>query len=290
MARNNSERSGGAHKKGNVSPAGAAAAVGGGTDGPLNFSTPTEFVELPSEGKLYPEDHPLCGETHIEIRHMTAKDEDILSSRSLLKQGVAIDRLLQNIILDKRIGPRSLYVGDKNALLVAARISGYGAEYNTQILCPSCMTHQEVEFDLDAKKIYRGDDYQDYNIKETAGGTYVIALPSLGVDVEVRLLTGKEEQYLIKLTENRKKKKLPEATATDQFKIMIVSVSGKTDSKSISSLVEHMPARDSRYLRAAYECICPTVDLKQPYMCGTCGFETEALEVPFTTDFFWPKR
>ena len=288
MARNNSERMGGAHNKGATSPAATGVDMKG--DGPLNFSTPTEFVELPSEGKLYSEGHPLCGQTHVEIRHMTAKDEDILSSRSLLKQGIAIDRLLQNIILNKKITPASLYVGDKNAVLVAARISGYGADYKTQIVCPACVSHQEVEFDLEEQTIYRGDDYEDYKILETPEGTYTISLPILKVDVEVRLLTGKDEQYLVKLAENKKKKKLPEATATDQFKIMISSVSGKTDSKSISSLIENMPARDARYLRAAYDRICPSIDLKQPFLCGLCGFETEELEVPFTTDFFWPKR
>jgi len=288
LARNNSERMGGAHKKGNNSPAATGVDMAG--DGPLNFSTPTEFVELPSEGKLYAEGHPLCGQPHIEIRHMTAKDEDILSSRSLLKQGIAIDRLLQNIILNKKVTPASLYVGDKNAILVAARISGYGAEYRTQIVCPSCISHQEVEFDLEAQTIYHGDDYEDYDISESLDGTFIIPLPAMGVNVEVRLLTGKEEQYLLKLAENKKKKKLPESTATDHFRIMIVSVNGKTDSKSISSLVENMPARDARYLRGAYERVCPTIDLKQSFTCGMCGFETEALEVPFTTDFFWPKR
>tara|TARA_R110000824_G_scaffold204310_1_gene388991 strand:- start:719 stop:1558 length:840 start_codon:yes stop_codon:yes gene_type:complete len=278
----------GGARKSNSSPASSGVDQSG--DGPLSFSTPTEFVELPSEGAFYGEGHPLQGETHIEIRHMTAKDEDILSSRSLLKQGVAIDRLLKNIIVNKKITTEEIYVGDKNAILVAARISGYGEEYQTKVVCPSCVTHQEAEFDLSLQQIYTGDDFKDFNITPTGDGTFMVGLPALGLDVEVRLLTGKEESYLLKLSENKKKKKLPEATTTDQFKIMIVSVQGKTDSKSISGLVENMPAKDSRYLRSAYDCICPNVDLKQHFICSTCGYETEELEVPFTTDFFWPKR
>jgi len=93
---------------------------------PLTFTTPTEFVELPTRGRFYPEDHPLHNVEEIEIRFMTAKDEDILSSKTLLKKGVAIDRLLQNVIVDKRINVGDLFVGDKNALIVASRITGYG--------------------------------------------------------------------------------------------------------------------------------------------------------------------
>ena len=287
MSRDNSARTGGS-KKAATTPAITGADLMG--DGPLSFTTPTEFVDLPSEGRLYPEGHPLENETTLEIRHMTAKDEDILSSRSLLKQGVAIDRLLKNIIVDKRINPEELYVGDKNAVLVAARCSGYGEDYKTQIICPSCMNHQEVDFDLSEKKIYKGGDFQDYDVEETGTGTYMIKLPFLQMDVEVRLLTGKQEKYLVKLTENKKKKKLPEATSTDQFKLMIVSVQGKTDSKTIGSLVDHMPAKDARYLRAAYDRISPNIELKQHFLCSICSFETDELEVPFTSDFFWPKR
>ena len=287
MARNNSDRMGGARK---TTPSPASTGVDFGGDGPLKFTTPTEFVELPSEGNVYPEGHPLRGEAHIEIRHMTAKDEDILSSRSLLKQGIAIDRLLKNIIVNKDIDPTDIYVGDKNAILVATRISGYGEDYNTRIVCPVCYTHQDVHFDLNEKKVYRGDDHQDYKIRASGTGTFIITLPILTLDVEVRLLTGKQESYLLKLAENKKKKKLPETNVSDHFQMMIVSVNGKNDNKTLSSLVEHMPARDARYLRAAYDCICPNVDLKQHFECSSCGFETEELEVPFTTEFFWPKR
>ena len=104
----------------------------------LQFVTPTEFVELPSRGKFYPEGHPLHNTEIIEIRHMTAKDEDILTSAALLKKGLAIDRFLQNIIVDKSINIADLLVGDKNAIIVASRISGYGAQYEAGISCPSC--------------------------------------------------------------------------------------------------------------------------------------------------------
>ena len=104
----------------------------------FSFVVPTEFVELPTGGRFYGEGHPLHGQDSIEIKQMTAKEEDMLTSRTLLKKGVALDRVIQSLIVDKRIDPDSLLVGDRNAIIVAMRVSGYGGEYNTTVACPAC--------------------------------------------------------------------------------------------------------------------------------------------------------
>ena len=109
-------------------------------EGGLAYVVPTEFVELPSRGEHYPEDHPFQNKEVVEIRHMTAKDEDILTSRSLLKKGLAIDRLIQSILVDKTVDTDSLLIGDKNAILVQTRIHAYGPTYDTRVLCPACST------------------------------------------------------------------------------------------------------------------------------------------------------
>ena len=106
----------------------------------LNFATPTEFVDLPSKGAYYPEGHPLHGQSSIEIKFMTARDEDILTSPTLLKKGLAIDKFLQNIIVNRAINVDTILSGDKNAILVASRINGFGAEYITKVSCPACQT------------------------------------------------------------------------------------------------------------------------------------------------------
>jgi hypothetical protein len=285
LARNNSRRTGaedenpGAKKVSSPPPNMA----------PLDFSTPTEFVELPSEGRYYPEDHPLCNESVVEIRHMTAKDEDILTSRALLKKGLALDRFLKNILVDKSIDMDSLYVGDKNAILVGARITGYGPSYDTQVTCPICATTDKFSFNLAEPEIYSGGEFGDYDIIENPGGTFTIKAPATKVDVEVRLFTGREEKYLLKTSEEKKKRKLPESSLTDQLNLMIVSINQRTDNVSIKSFVDNMPARDARYLREAYTKIVPNIDLAQSFTCDMCHYETDQMEVPFTTDFFWPK-
>ena len=124
-----------------------AAAVSAPTQ--FNWSVPTEFVELPSKGKFYTPGHPVHNVEAIEIKYMTAKEEDILSDRALLKKGMAVDRALQNLIVDKNIKIENLLIGDKNALLVAARKTGFGPEYTTRVTCPACGEVDDYSFDLD---------------------------------------------------------------------------------------------------------------------------------------------
>lgn len=285
MARKNSERTG--TKSG--APASSALTAEALQEKLFSFPNPVELVDLPSKGKYYPQGHPLHNKEHIEIRYMTARDEDILTSKSLLRKGVAIDRLLKNIITDKSIEIDSILVGDKNALLVAARISGYGSDYITKVTCPNCGSTEEVEFDLDAKAVYEGDEWGDYDITATGNGTFVIKLPLTEVDVEVRLMAGTDEKRMARMMETKKKKKLPETILTDQLNLMIVSVNGDGDNSLKKILIEGMPAKDARYLRQAYEKLVPTVDMAHRFQCTSCQYESE-MEVPFTTDFFWPKR
>jgi len=259
------------------------------TEQPLQFVTPTEFVDLPSRGKYYSPDHPLHNVEIVEIRHMTAKDEDILTSRSLLKKGIAIDRFLQNVIVDKRIRVEDLLIGDKNAIIVAARITGYGADYEASITCPSCGSPVQFSFDLNECRAFELDRYDESVVRATDDGTFVIHVDKMDADVEVRLLTSKDEAYLLQAAEKRRRKKLPEATLTDQLRICIVSVNGHTDRNYIDSFIHHMPARDSRKIRVFYQEIIPNVDMNQDFVCSECSFEGE-VSVPFGANFFWPKQ
>jgi len=286
LARKNSERTGTEATSG--SSTSGALTLEALQEKLLSFPKPVELVDLPSKGKFYPEGHPLKDKEHVEIRHMTAKDEDILTSKSLLKKGVAIDRLLKNIVTDKNIQVESLLVGDRNALLIAARISGYGSEYETQVTCPACSTTQQFSFDLEDRPTYQGDDWGEYQISETGNGTFNITLPISEITVEVRLMNGRDERRLANLMENKRKKKLPETVLTDQLGMMIVSVEGNDSNEFKRTLIDNMPALDARYMRKAYEKLVPTVDLTHRFQCSGCEYEGE-MEVPFTTDFFWPK-
>jgi hypothetical protein len=285
MARNNEERVG--------APSDAVDAPSLiDTQDKLSFSVPTEIVDLPSKGEFYPEGHPLLGKETVEIRYMTAKEEDILTSESLLRKGIALDRMLQNIILDKTVNVNDLLVGDKNALFVAARITGYGEDYDTTVTCPACLKTQEHTFDLSAcgpKPLLKGEALSGLEgVSYNDDGTYSIELAKSGVTVRVRLLTGKDEKLIEQNKAAKKKHKLPDTNLTDLLKTIIVSVGGSTSRQDVESFVESMPARDSRLLRKIYPLLAPNVDMSQEFQCSSCGHE-QALEVPVTANFFWPE-
>lgn len=284
--RDNEERF--ASLAGNEAPAAVMnASVEGGAS--LNFTSPTEIVELPSKGKFYPKNHPLHGKEDLEIKFMTAKEEDILTSKALIKKGVAVDRMLQNLILDKSVKVEDLLVGDKNALIVAARISGYGEEYSVEITCPACEAKGKHTFDLSLLGTKEQEDLAELSVRETENGTFLTNLYKTKAEVEFRLLYGRDETAILNEMAMKKGKTVQvENNSTSQLKRIIVSVNGITDRSQISMFVDNMPAIDSRHLRTLLRKINPEVDMNQTFECASCGHEEE-MEVPFTVEFFWPK-
>ena len=253
------------------------------------FVVPTEFVELPSGGRFYPENHPLHGQSTIEIKQMTAKEEDILTSRTLLKNGVAIDRVIQSLITDKRVNSDSLLVGDRNAILIAARVSGYGNEYNTTVSCPACGTTQEYSFDLNDAQMHTGNDDSALSLTSNGDGTFTTILPRTKVNVVFRLLDGNDEKAIVSQAEHARKRNRPEQTVTNQIKSMVVSVNGDETPQALNYLIDNIPSLDARHLRTCYKVAAPNVDLTQFFTCENCGHEQD-MEVPLTADFFWPDR
>ena len=289
MSRNRG-RTGGPRKRGSTTPPPAMTEPQeeNGVSG-LSFVVPTDFVELPSRGKFYPEDHPLHNEETIEIRHMTAKEEDILTSRALLKKGLALDRLIKNIIVDKKINPSSLLVGDRNAIIIAARVSGYGPKYETQVSCPACQATQNYSFDLQEYDVYEGNETDDFDLVSNNDGTFTVTLPATQLKVAFRLLSGMEEKSMLNGIENDRKRKVEEKNVTRLLSQILVAANNDTSEKTKRYVIENMPSLDSRHLRAAYKAACPNVDLTQFFECSECGQGT-AMEVPLTADFFWPDR
>ena len=259
------------------------------TQNPLHFVTPTEFVDLPSKGLGYDATHPMHGKDTIEIRYMTAKDEDILTSKTLLKKGVAIERFLDNIIIDKTVKASTLLVGDRNAIIIAARISGYGASYDTSINCPSCGTNSNFTFDLNQTRVHECKIDESLGLLKTEEGYFKTTLPLTKCTVEFKLMTGEDEIYLTQMATNNSKRTDIETNLTDQYKRMIVSVQGHTDRIVIEHFVDNLPTRDSRFLKTCYRLANPDVKVINQYSCTACGF-TQELEVPFGADFFWPDR
>ena len=243
---------------------------------PFDFIVPTELIDLPSKGEFYPEGHVLHKAETIEIKHMTAKEEDILTSSTLLKKGVAIDKMLRSIIINKNINIDDLLLGDKNALLVKSRIFGYGAEYATSIECPQCNTKFDYSFDLEELESKGVEAVQ--SVERTEQNTFVMILPKSNITVEYRLLTSRDEREL-------SKKKT--GGSLDLLKKIVVSMNDQTDKFYIDRALQSLPILDTSLLKKAYIKTMPDIDMNVEVECSNCA-EVSEMGVPLDANFFWP--
>lgn len=252
----------------------------------LNFVVPTEFVNLPSKGLFYKSDHSLHNKEAIEIKHISAREIDILSSQSLLKKGVALDRMIESIIVDKTINVPEMLNVDKNAVIVAARVTSFGSAYGAKIECRKCGSTYDADFDLEESERY---DFDEDELEMSENGTFFVTLPQTEVRVECRVLNSKDEKMLEERRAKKERLNLPESFVSDQYKSLIVSLNGVTERGLVDEFVDVMPAADLHFLTRECERLMPTLNYIGDTTCDSCGHGNE-VEVPFTTSFFWPER
>tara|TARA_Y100000310_G_scaffold297340_1_gene330254 strand:+ start:1103 stop:1858 length:756 start_codon:yes stop_codon:yes gene_type:complete len=243
------------------------------------FKFPSEVIDLPTGGKMYPKDHPLR-DGKIEIKYMTAKEEDILTSANLIKRGVVVDTLLNSLILTKGVKSDDLFIGDKNAVMVAARILAYGPEYAGTVMDPMTAEDVEVTFNLADCPFKKVDDDVDYSSPE-----FEVELPVSKMNVIFKLPTGREEKLIEKEIAALSKAGKSADITTRMFHI-ITSINGETDTSTRRELVQNMLAKDSHFLRSEIRRISPDLDLTQNVDIGGTVVE---VDIPLTTEFFWPK-
>lgn len=251
----------------------------------FGFEIPVESVPLPSNGLVYPPESPIhCRET-VDIRAMTAREEDILTSRALIKKGTVITELIKSCLIDKRIQVQDMIAGDRNAIMVALRITGYGSEYTVEADCPRCSARSKQEFNLADMPIKRLD------IEPVTKGqnTFEFKLPVTKKTVHFKFLTGKDEEEISTIQEkNKKHGAIADNLVTNRLQYSIVSVDGKTDRSSINAFIRNMPARDSMTLRKYIEAHEPGIEMKGEFDCASCGEQSE-VRVPLGATFFWPE-
>lgn len=251
----------------------------------FGFDVPVEAVPLPSQGIIYPSGSPLYRSETVEIKAMTARDEDILTSRALIKKGTVISHLLKSCIVDKNIDVDSMISGDRNAIMIALRITGYGASYNVEVSCPQCGERCKDDFnlgDLPIKRLELMPIIEGANLFE-------FQLPISKKRVQFRFLTGADEIEMAQEADRRKKKLGVETdnSVTLRLQTAIVEVEGIKDRNKITQFVKNMPAGDSRALRKFMDDFEPGVEMKSSLTCSSCG-ETSEVRLPLGASFFWP--
>ena len=245
---------------------------------------PSEIIGLPSEGHFYPENHPLAS-GKIEIKYMTAKEEDILTSQNLIKKGVVLDELLKALIVTP-VPLDDVLLTDKNAIYMAARRLAYGDKYSGTVTCNGCGKEVASEIDL-AALTTKPFDFSKY---QKGQNTFEFTLPASKVKVTYKLLTHRDNKDIDAELENLKKivksgAALPEMTT--RLKYTIIALDGKPNKAAIRSFVDTMLSRDSMALRNHIRDNTPELDLTFEFKCPECG-HTERMALPLGVDFFWP--
>jgi translation initiation factor IF-3 len=241
---------------------------------------PTEVISLPSKGLLYPKDSPLA-KGEIEMKYMSAREEDILTNSNFIRQGVVIDKLLQSLIVTK-INYDDLLIGDKNAVLIAARILGYGQEYEFKY---TDKRGQEVDAKIDLTTLKEKEvDASLYK----SGNNFTFALPKSGNTITFKLLThGDEKKIDAEIKGLQKVNPNSSYDVTTRLKHMITSINGDSDQKSIRDFVDgFLLAPDARALREYYAKVQPDIEMK--YFPEDESYTGEGITVPISLNFFWP--
>ncbi len=246
------------------------------------FDFPTEVITLPSEGKCYPEDNPLSS-GEIEIKYMTAKEEEILASQNLISKGVVLDKLFESIIADKSINVDDIIIGDKNAIVLATRILGYGPEYKIKV--PTIDGQAELSIDL-AKVKTKEVDLD----KLSRNNVYEWVSPFGKNVIKFKLLTHGDEKKIdadVRAV-NRLNKDGASAELTTRYRYMIKSVDGKEDTKSIVNFVNNkFLTRDTKAFREHIKDLQPDMKMEFEYDNPNTG-EKEMTPIPMGVGFFWP--
>jgi hypothetical protein len=246
------------------------------------FKLPTETITLPSKGLLYPKDNPLS-KGEIEMSYMSAKHEDILTNVNYIKNGTVIDKLLQELIVTP-INYNDLLTGDKDAIMIAARILGYGKDYPIKFYNEQNKIEEEYIVDLTSLK----EKSVDESLVKEGANEFSFTLPQSQNLVTFKILTHGDEKNID--SELRGLAKIqPDRSfeTTTRLKYLITSVEGKRDKKDIREFVDvYLTAQDARALRQYYTQVAPgidmTIDIEKD------GYTKEGVSMPIGLNFFWP--
>jgi len=256
------------------------------TDAPVKQKYPSEIISLPSQGYFYDEKNPLSKGT-VDIKYMTAREEDILTSQNLIKQGVVLERLLESLIVTPGVKLNDLLICDKNALFVASRRLAYGDSYGpVEIVCKKCGETNKKTIDL------ASIENKDFDLSRFTRGKnlFEFTLPRSNKVIQYKMLTHMDEKAIDSELEHIAK--LGNGTAapeiTTRLKYMIVAIDNNSDRGIINKFVDNeFPARDSLAFRVYVRDNTPNVDMGFNFVCDSCSHE-ERMDIPLGVSFFWP--
>jgi hypothetical protein len=245
---------------------------------------PSELIPLPTKGWFYPEGHILSS-GEVEVKQMTAKEEDILANQELIKKGKVLDKLIESLLVNKSIVPSEILVPDKNAIFLGIRRLAYGDDYAVSITCPKCDKSNSVKINLG---LLNNKSF-DFDKHPKGQNAFLFQLPKSGIQVTYKLLNQIDEKSIeLELEGLKKTNKESSNELTTRLRYLITSIDGNTDKSVIRKFVDTtLSAMDSLALRKHIKENNPDVDMSFDFKCADCDFERR-MDVPMGASFLWP--
>lgn len=258
----------------------------------ISFVVPKEIVRLPSGGMFYSSDSPVNGLQEVEVKAVTAAEEDILINESYIDKGIVFEKLIDSILMTPGITADDLIDCDKMAILVSARKTGYGDTIVVPSICESCGHQHEAEISLQS---ILDSNSASTNIPESVEGeweylknsnTFLFTLPTTGLDVHIKILSKNEIESLEQSRKQKIRLNLPFNETLEFLRACIVSVNDVVDMTSINKLVEVLPAADARKIRKVHNMNVPKMNMTEEVACPSCN-SLQKEDVPFSLGWFW---
>ena len=255
----------------------------------LSFVVPTEIVKLPSFGRLYSQNSPLFGMEQVEVKSLTAAEEDILINTSFIEQGIVFDKLIDSIMMTPGVTANDLMDCDKIAVLMTARKTGYGDIVNFSTACVNCGAELQLEISLTKMLEESLEEQEDTDVDWEyleESNTYSFKLPVAELEVQIKLLTPEDTKHLEMSRAQKQKLGLPFNDTLEFLRAVIVAAGGISDRSQINKLEEVLPAADARKIRVVHNENMPKVKSTVEVQCQSCGHQ-DTKEVPFSLGWFW---
>jgi len=251
----------------------------------IKWEIPVEAVPLPTNGKIYSPESFFYEKETVEIKSMTAKEEDILSSQAYIKKGTVLTELIKSCVMSQEADPNDLILGDRTALTMAIRITGYGSNYDVGITCRHCGENNQKNVSLTEL----GIKPLEIEPVESGKNVFEYILPVSKKRVLFKFLTGKDENEKNKNIESMQKIYGENflGNITKNIESHIIEIDGVQKRSEIKKFIDIMPAYDSKSLRSYIKKSEPGIETVFPFSCDHCSAESE-VDLPITTNFFWP--
>ena len=249
----------------------------------FSFIISKHLIELPSGGEFYPEGHPLREKPVIEIREMTAKEEDILTNQSYAKDGTLIDRFLSSIIVAPKINVKELLPGDKSALMLWSRIHSLGEEYEAGVACPSCGDSSQRSFNL-TEVIKTFTSTAQEGCEKVSDVEFTYTLPRTKASVQFKIYVPDIQKKLEDKIKKYEQYNIQHSKTAEELALVTTSIAGRTE--NLAKIYEQLPAADIRALKKVIKDLTPSAELMHDFECSSCGFSQE-LHIPLGVNFFF---